>query len=388
LAGVKVDIMEEVKYIGFYDLNDSEAKRDCSLAAKNKMDYIASSINRAGFAVNIISPSWMTKESKIKWEKQREVKIDDKLKVTVCPSFKSNCKTTSVLKVILSLVWLFLYLIFNTKKNEKVIVYHVPWISVPIRLSKFFKRYDLILEVEEIYSDVMIVNSIFSEWEIKLIDAADSYLLSTDLLKDKLKTKKQCIVIYGIYDVKEQLVKPHSDNKIHIVYAGIIDSNKKGAFNALESSKFLSEKYILHIIGFGETEKLIKRIEELNSTNSCIVKYDGILYDDDYIKFCQLCHIGLSTQTMNGKYIESSFPSKILSYLSMGLHVVSCKITCVVKSKIGNLITYYCEDSPESIANAIKRVSLTNYYDSRKKIKELDDEFVLNIQNLLRGELK
>ncbi len=315
---------KEIKYIGFYDISNSDTKRVCSLAATNKMNYISSAINRAGFFVNIVSPSWMGNSSKKKLENQHEVKINNNIKVTFCPSFKSNNKITSVFKITLSLVWLFIYLIFNTSKNEKVIVYHVPWLSIPVRLAKLLKRFKLILEVEEIYSDVIIVNSVFTKWEKKLLVAADSYLFSTDLLKERLQIKKPSVVVYGIYDSKEQLSKPIDDGKIHLVYAGIIDSNKKGAFNALEAAKYLSDKYHLHIIGFGEVEKLCSNIDEYNQYSRCKVTYDGIKNGNEYIEFCQSCHIGLSTQSMEGNYLESSFPSKVLSYLSMGLRVVSC----------------------------------------------------------------
>lgn len=378
--------INEIKYIGFYELNGSNSNRVCSIAATNKMNYICSAINCAGFPVNIISPSWIGNKSKIKWEKQKEVKINESTKVTFCPSFKSYGKFTLSLKIIISLIWLFLYLIFYTKKNEKVIAYHVPWISLPIRLAKFFKQFKLFLEVEEVYSDVMVVNSIFTRWEKKLLNVADTYLFSTDLLRDRLETKKPSLIIYGVYDVKEQLSEPIYDGKIHLVYAGIIDSNKKGAFNALAASQYLPNKYKLHIIGFGEIEKLCSLIKELNSTNDCEVLYNGTLYDSEYIKYCQSCHIGLSTQIMEGDYLVSSFPSKILSYLSMGLHVVSCKIPCVEKSSIGDLVNFYCDDSPRNIAEAIMAVDLTKPFDSRKILKELNEDFIRNIQMLLKGD--
>jgi hypothetical protein len=48
-----------VKYIGFYDSSAYiEENRNSFLSATNKMDYIADSIVRAGYKVQIISPSW------------------------------------------------------------------------------------------------------------------------------------------------------------------------------------------------------------------------------------------------------------------------------------------------------------------------------------------
>ena len=48
-----------IKYIGFYDTDDHiNENRNTFLAATNKMDYIASAIVKAGYSVDIISPSW------------------------------------------------------------------------------------------------------------------------------------------------------------------------------------------------------------------------------------------------------------------------------------------------------------------------------------------
>lgn len=372
-----------IKYVGFYDLPDSNSNRVCNLAATNKMDYISSAIVKSGYNVEVISPSWMGTDTKKKYEKQINIKMDESISVTFCPSWKTSNRVTRNIKILFSLVWLFFYLLWNVKRKEKVLAYHVPWISLPIRAAKFIKRFELILEVEEIYQDVMKVNSFFTTWENKLIDVADSYLLSTDLLVEKIPENKPYITIYGVYNVKDQLVVPENDGLIHLLYAGIIDSHKKGAFNALESTKYLSDKYHLHIIGFGETEKLCSVINMYNKDNKCKVSYDGVLSGVEYIKYCQSCHIGLSTQSMDGSYLKSSFPSKILSYLSMGLRVVSGYIDCVSQSKIGNFISYYNEDNPEEIAKAIMSIDISQNFDSRNIIQNCNKEFINDIQKLL-----
>lgn len=377
---------EEIKYIGFYDLPNSSSDRVSNLAATTKMNYICSAINRAGYSVNIISPSWMGNNTKVRREGQHVKNINANTIVTFCPSWTTRNKFTRNIKIVFTLLWLFIFLLMHTKKTDKVLVYHVPWISLPLRMAKFFKRFKIILEVEEIYQDVMSVNSLFTWWESRLLDSADAYLLSTDLLVERFDAYKPKIVIYGVYDVKERLSKSTDDGKIHLLYAGIIDNNKKGAFNALEATKYLSEKYHLHIIGFGEVEKLCKLIEEYGSGNACKATYDGIMNGDEYIKYCQSCHVGLSTQSMEGKYLESSFPSKILSYLSMGLRVISCKISCVEKSSIGDVVTFYQQDTPKAIAEAIMLMDFTAKQDNMQIIKQLDTEFVDNMKRLLEEE--
>ena len=377
--------MSSLKYIAFYDIPLSKHKRVYSPAATSKMDYIVSSLNDIGKDVTIVSPSWFDVTSeKIKFHFQKKLKLSKNKKLILAPSFGGNSKIASYSKIILSLVWLFFWLLFHVKKNEKIMVYHSIWITIPILLAKKIKGFRIILEVEEIYADILTLHPVFDKWEQKMISNADYFILSTDLLKDNLKITKPCIILYGSYFVENSINTPPNGGKIYLVYAGIIDEAKRGAFNAVAAAKHLSGNYVLHIIGFGETEKLLPIIELHNTKSECKVYFHGRKNGEEYIKFCQGCHIGLSTQKMQGSYLESSFPSKILSYLGMGLKVVSCAVSCVEKSKISDLVTYYYKDESQEIAKAIMRCGENKNFDSRKFLLKLDEEFRNDIKFLLK----
>lgn len=372
---------KEIKYIGFYDLPDALPKRTFALAATNKMDYICDALKRADYKVHLISPSWFIDSStKVKFYSKSTKQLNDNKKLTLVASIGTSNKWTRNIKIIYSLFWLFFWLIYNVKQNEKILVYHSPWLALPILLAKKIKGFHLILEVEEIYSDVSSLHPYFDKLEQKIFTTADSFLLSTDLLSEKIKTNKNFIVIYGNYNITKDLATPPRDGKIHLVYAGIIDSHKAGAFNAIESALFLNENYVMHIIGFGEVEKLKSRIEEINKISKCKVIFDGSKQGNEYIKYCQECHIGMSTQNMDGKYLDTSFPSKILSYLGMGLRVVSCYVSCVAKSEIGEQVSYYKEDTPKAIADSILNIDISIISNNKLKIKMLDKKFVSNLK--------
>ena len=378
---------KEIKYIGFYDSPDSHPRRVSALAATNKMDYICDAINRVGYTVHLISPSWfIDSSSKVKFHSKSVKQLNENKILTLVASIGTSNKWTRNVKIIYSLLWLFMYLVANAKRNEKVIAYHSPWLALPILLAKKIKGFHLILEVEEIYSDVSSLHPYFDKLEQKILKTADSFLFSTDLLSEKIKTNKNFIVIYGNYNITEDLATPPTDGKIHLLYAGIIDSHKAGAFNAIESALFLNENYVMHVIGFGEVEKLKLRIEEINKTSKCKVIFDSSKQGNEYIKYCQECHIGMSTQNMDGKYLETSFPSKILSYLGMGLRVISCDIKCVTMSTINSIMYYYKEDTPQSIAKAILNINVDENYDSKKVILELDSQFIIDLKKMISNE--
>lgn len=113
--------------------------------------------------------------------------------------------------------------------------------------------------------------------------------------------------------------------------------------------------------------------------------YDGLLSGEDYIQFIQSCDIGLSTQNPNAEFNDTSFPSKILSYMANGLKVVSIKILALKRSAISDLLCYYEENTSEAIAKAVNDVDFNDGYDSRKRIKELDMNFCRSLQILIEN---
>ena len=112
--------------------------------------------------------------------------------------------------------------------------------------------------------------------------------------------------------------------------------------------------------------------------------YDGCFSGREYIEFIQHCDIGLCTQDPNAAFNATSFPSKILSYMSNGISVVSAKVPVVVDSPVGDLITYYDVQTPEEIAKAILKVNLERRgCKERARIKELDKSFQEGVKSML-----
>ena len=197
------------------------------------------------------------------------------------------------------------------------------------------------------------------------------------------------MIIYGTYQVEKQrdLQEPILDpKKIHLLYAGTFDPRKGGAAAAVAAASALSEQYHVHIIGFGsERDKavLLEQIDQVSGTAKATVSYDGLLSGEEYIRFVQSCDVGFSTQTPDGIYNETSFPSKVLSYMANGLRVVSVKIKVLERSEISDLISYYEENTPKAIADAVKKIDFSEPYDSRGIIGVLDHKFVHALNRLL-----
>ena len=142
----------------------------------------------------------------------------------------------------------------------------------------------------------------------------------------------------------------------------------------------------MHILGFGneeETKSMKDLISEVSKKSVATVTYDGLLSSEEYIRFIQSCDIGLSTQNPDAAFNATSFPSKILSYMSNGLRVVSIRIPAIEGSAIGKYMYYYDKQTPEEIAKAIMTVNLNDDYNGRQVISKLDAEFSYDIAKLM-----
>lgn len=381
-----MEVFKEIKYIAFYeDTVTDKQNRYAVLAAVNKINYINSKIVENGYTVNIISPSWTLNNSGFYRGGNRA--LFPNINLRTFHTFSSDIKALRMFKYLFSLIQLFLYLIKNTYKGEPVIVYHSVILSLPVRLAKAIRKFTLILEVEEIYQDVASYSNYGKKSEYKVIHKADKYIFSTEMLHEKLNIrKKPFIVIYGAYYNKKIRSAKEIDGYIHVVYAGTFQP-KKGGDIAIRCAAYLPENYHVHIIGFGsakETKAIKDMINIVSKSSLAGITFEGTLYGEDYISFLQTCHIGLSPQDPSEAFCDTSFPSKILSYMSNGLRVVSGRVKAVEKSKLGDCIYFYNQQTPGAIADRIKSVNLSDSCHIGARIELLDKEFSHNLIRLIQ----
>jgi hypothetical protein len=383
--------VKSVKYVGYYDVPSfRHENRNISPAATDKMDYICEALVEAGYHVQIVSGS-ETRTKEWVYFPGRSEAIGTAKTVTVGPTFSSRNKLVRGCALVANGAWLTWWLLSHTRRGETLLVYHVPHVFIPLWVTKVVKRCRVVLEVEEIYQDVAPIGRFLTTSETRQIALADGYLFSSDLLAERLgidASVKPFTIIYGVYRSEPKLTTAEEDCRVHLVYAGIIDEVKRGAINAVLAAGFLDSKFCLHVIGFGaesSVAKLKDLIQDVNGKGGCQVVFDGKKMGEDYIRYVQGCHIGLSTQAMDGQYLTSSFPSKILSYCTLGLPVVSCAAECVERSEIGHLVTFYTEDTPEAIADAIRRVDLGSASEIPNVMRLLHSRFVLAVAALIEG---
>lgn len=315
---------------------------------------------------------------------------EDNREIFYCSTFGSSSKYLRMLERWFNIIQMTLYLI-RIPKHDIAVFYHERYFRYAMRFCRLFRRSPkYVLQVEEVYTLAGNHPQDMIDKELASINNADAYILVNDLLSSvlHLEMSKPSCVSYGPYRVQaSSLIPMQTDNKVHVVYAGIIDQIKRGAEMAVKACRFLPSNYCVHIAGFGKHEDitfLLSLIEDVRKESECEILYEGCLSGSDYDKLMNRCSIGLSTQVSGElKYSQTSFPSKVINYLSYGLTVVSTRIQVLEKCKVADLLSFYDSDRPNFVAAAILNCPIIDKEVAKDRIHELDNQFEANLKNVI-----
>lgn len=376
-----------MKMIAYYS-GDLQKRGPCILSARNKLDYIIESFLFDGEKVSVLSLCGRSCSAKVLKPEREEVSEGFDVYYPKCRRLSKKNVIGYVVHKAFSTFFTLRFLNKHVEKNDTVYLYHSTYSLPIVRFLKKKKKARIIMEVEEIYGDVS-GDARLKKRELKAFAAADAYLFPSELLNEKINVMgKPSAVIYGTYRVEPGNSKKADGDAVQCVYAGTFDARKGGAAAAVCAAEFLPPNYHIHVIGFGtdkDKDDLLTKIAAVREKNGANVTFDGTLAGKEYTDFLQSCDIGLSTQDPGGAFNDTSFPSKILSYLANGLRVVTVRIPAVERSRIDSLMRYYDSQDPQSIAEAIKQEDLGVPFDGRKVIEELDEQFKESLKELLES---
>jgi len=361
---------------------DNKTNRNVTPSAITKGKYVASALASCSSEVEIVSLAYPTKDS------QDEVYYQVSENV-ICHLFKGKYSNNRIIRYLNHKLYdkkIRKYLKQNVKKDDIIVVYHS---LANMKLVKYIKKNitdKIVYEVEEIYGDVINDEKAKTK-ELKTFKNASSYIFSNDYLNSIINTKQlPYVTCYGTYEIPTLYKEAFNDNLIHCLYAGTLAQNK-GALNAINVAKYLPNNYLIHILGFGSEKDIADIKNAVNEVNNSYgttkVIYEGLKLNEEYLKFIQKCQIGLCTQNIDAAFNTTSFPSKILSYMSNGLEVVGVNIAAIKNSKVGQYIQFYNVPDEKEIANAILNINLNNKTNNVDVVKELDKEFKEDLKDML-----
>mgnify|MGYP000201320215 CR=1 FL=1 len=336
-------------------INDSRASKEIISLINNKF--------------NVTVLGW-DRDKRIK--DYKDIKINDTKVKMVFFKFDSEYGKSkrTILGLLLFQIWLLFKLIVNNRKYEVIHACDFDCGYISLIVSKLFNK-KLVYDMYDYYTDSrplpVKIEKLVNKMENSIINNANVSIICGEWRTKQISKShpKKLIVIHNTPDIgkitKKSVIKSNS-KKIKIAYVGILQENRL-ILEILSEIKG-SDKYELHIGGFGIFEKNIKEITKKYKN----IYYYGSLPYNDVLSLESDCDILFATYDPKIKNHKYSAPNKVYEAMALGKPIIVCKNTgideLVVDNNIGFAIKYDAKDFVEKLDLLFK--------DSRKisKMKE------------------
>lgn len=378
--------MGKVYYVGNYVEDDKTEVYKSAVPARLKMRYVANAITEGGESLTVYSLALSNQRAR-----SVNCRLSENLTVHHIFSFgKKNHLLKKLSEIFRNIQFLF-FLLFTVKKEDTVLVYHAYSLLRILQAAHTVKHFFWIAEVEELFAYAWKKPQLLQS-EIQRLKSADGYLAVNHQIADYFRDgKKPILISHGAYSAPKAQERHNTDGKIHVLYAGTVETNKKGAFTAVETAQYLSDAYFVHILGFGNDEnvqKLNARIDEINREAPVPrVAYHGTRYGQALTDFMFQCDIGLSSNIMEPDFANHTFPSKMITYAAHNLVIVTGYADIFPRCDIASLLHYYYEYDPKAIAQAIMQIDMqTIARNGNALVKDLHRAFVSDLKKIIKQE--
>jgi glycosyltransferase involved in cell wall biosynthesis len=190
-------------------------------------------------------------------------------------------------------------------------------------------------------------------------------MLAHPALGRRLPNSMPVELIPGFVPGKISNRQPAPGSDVRFLYSGTLDS-PRGVDLLLESIKLLpSQGWQLDITGHGPlAEKVAALATEFHFKDR--VHYHQSLPPEAYEQLKTACHAGLNCQRISDPISGVTFPSKVFTYFSAGLLVVSSRAS-EVDTICGKSCIYYDEETPQALAAAMTAV-ITDFAAARTRL--------------------
>lgn len=270
------------------------------------------------------------------------------------------CANWDAPKLRVPLSWFFYarHALRHVRSGDVVLIDNYEFIYVmAARLLQIFRRVTFILDYEDgkhlIDRGWSRVLSGLAEWAGQpLIRAA---MLAHPALGKRLPASVPTEVVPGFIPQKlAGTTREPGMGEVRFLYSGALDTTR-GVDLLLQALEHLPESgWRLDITGQGALAGRVKQFSQ-DPRWSGRVKYHRALPSEAYDCIVAAAHAGLNCQRASDPISNVTFPSKIFTYLSAGLLVISSRVGAV-EELCGNACFYYAEETPQSLAGAMQTV--------------------------------
>lgn len=370
-----------VYYVAFYTRTKDRTRRQ-NLAGSEKAGYIIKTFHDLGEEVTILSNARTISRRGMKPERIRSG--TKRIRLYTFASWGKGGRVKDAINAGYGLLQLLGYMLLFVRREDTVCVYHSMGYLGLMALIRKVKKFRYILEVEELYQYIDANRSGYKKKEERVFSEPDAFIFSNRLIAEEVNLPaRPAVVVNGVYRNRRRLTLKKESRVVRLVYAGSLEP-QKGIGKILDIAACLDEGYELRIIGTGTTEdirEVTDRVRCLNQSGKKVF-YDGIRTGRKYREYLQKCDIGLCIQDQTDIFNRYGFPSKVVSYLSNGLDVITNGLIQIKTSELAGYVNIVESDEAETIAVYIneKRYQKRN---AEAVVRSLDLAFHAELEKLI-----
>lgn len=280
------------------------------------------------------------------------------------------CANWDVPKLRIPLSWLFyaFHVMRQVRSGDLVVIDNYEFLYIlAARLVQMFRRVTYVLvyldgkHLIDKSSDRLL--SGLAEWAGRSLFRA--VLLSNPTLGKRLPSGVPTELVPGFVPKKVEAMMNAPGQVVRFIYSGTL-TTAHGIDLLIEAVKLLPNSgWHLTIAGSGNLADQVRQFAQDDKWKGK-VEFLQPMSPDAFHKLLQANHVGLNCQRLSHPISDVTFPSKIFTYLSASLLVISSKSGCV-EPVCGNACFYYDQETAQALASAMKSV-IADYSSIRKRL--------------------
>ena len=181
----------------------------------------------------------------------------------------------------------------------------------------------------------------------RIINRAQSSILLSGLMKEKLAKSQPSLVLEGIVDSHREITSVQK--KPYILYAGAI-SKECGIDRLATAFSQIHTDYELHLYGNGNYADELKRF----SSDHAHIMYGGMIDNRTVLRYEQEASLLVNPRPVNSAFSRYSFPSKNLEYMSSGTPLLTTKLQSMPAEYVP-YVYVFPDDTVEGIRTGLEQ---------------------------------
>jgi len=326
-----------------------------SPAASRKVFLVSKALRRAGVRASVLSLGRGRQDGSGRYFGAKVLRVEN-VPVIYLPFF--NVPVISELASLFFSVPI-LWRLSRRPGNKTALFYNrMPAYTLALVTAKLL-RFRTVLDLEDGETNLngrswSSLRSRFLRWMFDSLCPSGALLACEALTQNTRIRPIQCC--YGTIEAVPRKANPHSP-MVTVLLGGTVSRNT-GAGMLIDAIKLLraeaplwAQRLTFEITGKGDSLNDLEALASCTQEPAVIVH--GRTTDNDYCRILERTSVGLALKPVAGKFADTTFPSKVIEFVSQGILVVTTDISDVRKVLADGAL-YLTHDDPRHLIEKLK----------------------------------